>query len=403
MIEAPRFDVPWAAATSKLLCEVRRLAPLARNLHGRQELTLLDQAGHACGRASPKATRFIEQAFIGAGAGGIKVIGNAAAAPTSFGQLLSQRVSAALSYRYDQWPTDGDMDQAVWMLQTFDFEPPPPRGKHQLLVMTDGVQVSTYTSIAAGKPPVLMVLPCGMPFGLCQDWFDVLSQDYSVLACESRGLFGVSAHVDSVSLDLNSQLADLFGLLDHHGVSSAHVMGLCGGAVLAMRAVQRQPGRFHSMSLWYGDYHVADQKLRTQHQKNFDWLMAEAGEDRAQARELQKMFTDPAILSTVPDRIAHWVLYPYANPESMYRYSRLNACLNNEDVTASLPALTLPTLVVAGDSDSTTHSGASAFVAAGMPQARFELERNGNHQEFFSVPQRSRELALRFLSGRVSA
>lgn len=398
MIEALPSNTQCAAGAESLLHAVRLLAPLARNLPRRQELVLLDKAGCACGGVHRNAARLIERAFSAAGAGHIDVAGRAAAAPTSFERLLGQRVSAALSYRYDRWITEDEMDEALAMIEDFHFEQPMQRGQRRLLDVAGGVQVSTYTSIATGKPPVLMVLPCGMPFGLCRDWFDLLSRDYSVLTWESRGLFGVAADLDCIDLGLDSQLADLFGLLGHHGVSGVHVMGFCGGAVLAMRAVQRQPERFHSMSLWYGDYHVADRGLRTHHQKNFDWLMSEAGESRSQAVELHKMFSDPAILSTVPERIAHWALYPYANPELLYRYARLNSSLNDEDVTASLPELKLPTLVVAGDSDSTTNSGASAFVAAGLPQARFELERNGNHQEFFSAPQMSCELALRFLS-----
>lgn len=398
MIDVSLSGIRCTTSTESLLCAVRLLAPLASNLPGQQQLTLLDEAGRACGSVHRNAARVIERAFCAVGAGHIDVAGRASAVPSSFVQLLSRRVSVALSYRYDHWVADADLEDALEMLAEFDFKQPMQRGQHRLLDVAGGLQISTYTSIAADKPPVLLVLPCGVPFGLCGDWFDQLSRDYSVLTWESRGLFGVSADLDCNDLGFESQLADLFSLLDHHGVSGVHVMGFCGGAVLALRAVQRQAERFHSMSLWYGDYHVADRGLRTHHQKNFDWLMSEAGESRSQAAELHKMFTDPAILSTVPDRIAHWALYPYANPEMLYRYARLNSSLNAEDVTASLSEIKLPALVVAGDSDSTTDSRASSFIAAGLPQARFELERNGNHQEFFGAQQMSCELALRFLS-----
>jgi pimeloyl-ACP methyl ester carboxylesterase len=305
---------------------------------------------------------------------------------------LSKRISAALS---DGLEVGLDTLRA---LEMFEFEQPLARGRRQLLDGSDGVRLSTYAAAAPGKPPVVLVLPCGMPFQLCQPWFDTLCEDYSVFTWETRGLFGEVADFDCAGLGVDSQLADLFRLLDHHRISGIHVMGLCGGAVIAMRAVEKQPERFRSMSLWYGDYHLGDSSLRTAHQKNFDWLMSEAGQDRAQARELHQMFLDPSILSTVPDEIAHWALYPYASPELLYRYAKLNAFLNEEDVTASLPDLAVSTLVVAGDRDTTTHSGASEFVAAHLPVAHFEMESHGDHQKFFGAPAASRALALRFIA-----
>ncbi len=403
MIDAPPLQAglpapPGVPATHDALFHaVRLLAPLVRQLEGRPQLMLRDAAGAAAPGPGGNTARVIAQCFRAAGADRIEIAGHAAAA-SALEQLLSRRVCAALSHRYDHWADDAEAQQALTALQRFDFSPPPRGGTHRLLDRPGGVRLSTYTALDAGKPPLLMILPCGMPFGLCSPWFDLLRRDHSVLTWETRGLFGEVADFDTAGMDLDSQLDDLFALLDHLRIARAHVMGLCGGAVFALRAARRQPERFHSMSLWYGDYHVADHRLRTPHQKNFDWVMSEAAQGRAQARELHKLFIDPTILATVPDRIAHWVLHPYANPELLYRYARAHACLNDEDVTDSLAALTLPALVVAGDSDSTTHSGASAFVAAGLPQARFELERHGNHQAFFSAPPMSCELALRFLA-----
>ena len=385
MTAAPAADRVSIPTAESLFRAVGQLAILLRKLEGRQRLVLDTPV-------APATVELLVRCLRKAGAADVAVVDSPVGRLTSFEVLLSKRMSAALSAGLEVAP------DALCAMEAFDFEPPLPRGRRQLLDARDGIRLSTYAAIAPGKPPVVLVLPCGMPFQLCQAWFDTLSTDYSVLTWETRGLFGEVADFERAGAGVDSQLADLFGLLDHYRISGAHLMGLCGGAVLAMRAAETQPRRFGSMSLWYGDYHLADGSLRTAHQKNFDWLMSEAGQARSEARELHQMFLDPAILSTVPEEIAHWALYPYANPELLYRYAKLNAFLNEEDVTASLPGLGIATLVVAGDCDTTTHSGASEFVATHLPQARFALERNGNHQKFFGAPEASRALALRFIA-----
>jgi len=385
MTGTPAADIVSTTAAESLFRAVGLLAMLLRKLEGRQRLVLDAPASGA-------TVELIKRCLRRAGTTGVEVVDSPAGPLTSFEVLLRKRICAALC---DGFMADPDAHR---VLETFDFEPALPCGRHQLLDVSEGVRLSTYAAPAPGKPPVVLVLPCGMPFQLCQPWFESLSADYSVFTWESRGLFGEVEDFEHAGLGVDSQLADLFGLLDHYRVRGAHIMGLCGGAVLALRAVEKQPGRFGSMSLWYGDYHLDDARLRTAHQKNFDWLMLEAGQDRSQARELHQMFLDPSILATVPDEIAHWALYPYASPELLYRYAKLNAALNEENVLASLPSLAAPALVVAGDCDTTTHSGASELVAAHLPQARFEMERNGNHQKFFGAPAASRALALRFMA-----
>lgn len=86
---------------------------------------------------------------------------------------------------------------------------------------------------------------------------------------------------DEFRVDVDAQAADLFAVMDHHDVTAAHVVGLCGGAVIALAAAAVRPERVTSPSLWHGDHGFAD--------------------------------------------LAHVVLYPYANAELLYRYRRLDA------------------------------------------------------------------------------
>ena len=46
--------------------------------------------------------------------------------------------------------------------------------------------------------------------------------------------------------------------MDHGGVATAHVIGLCDGAVIALAAAAQRPERVASLSLWHGTYGFAD-------------------------------------------------------------------------------------------------------------------------------------------------
>ncbi len=91
------------------------------------------------------------------------------------------------------------------------------------------------------------------------------------------------------------------------------------------------------------------------------------------------------------------VLYPYVNPELFYRYARLNDALNKTELAPRLTRITAPTLVVAGDADSTTHIGGSRYIAASIKDATLHVERDGSHLAFFGSSHQSKQTAFSFL------
>ncbi|MBU9172799.1 alpha/beta fold hydrolase [Burkholderia gladioli] len=259
-----------------------------------------------------------------------------------------------------------------------------------------GVTLHAYAAGAPEAPPLVMVLPFGMPLALCAGWFESLSREYRVLSWETRGLFGACDDFKAVRADLDAQVDDLYAVMRHFGVASAQLMGICGGAVIAVAAAAREPARASALSLWYGDYPFADSTLRTPHQANFEWLMEAAAQSLDEARDLQQMFLDPGTLATTPPEIAHLSLYPYVNAELLHRYARINDALNKTDITPWFDQVRAPTLVVTGDRDTTTHAGGSALVARRIAGARLVVEPGGTHTDFFGMPAPSAELASAF-------
>jgi pimeloyl-ACP methyl ester carboxylesterase len=248
-------------------------------------------------------------------------------------------------------------------------------------VSFDGVPLNVY-SAGPGGEAVVLVSACGMPAALAESWMRYLARDHRVLAWESRGLFGAADYHGDYAVDTGAQAADLFTVMDHYDVHTAHVVGLCGGAVIALAAAASEPGRVSSLSLWHGAYEFASGTPRTKFQDDLIELMTIAAHSRAAAKSVQAAFCQVALTNT-PAELAHLVLYPYANPELFYRYCRLNGTLARTDVKQYLPRVKQPTLVVTSHDDQTAHPQGSRQVAAGLRHARLRVEPHGDHSTLF--------------------
>ncbi|MFC8870540.1 alpha/beta fold hydrolase [Streptomyces sp. NPDC057148] len=239
-----------------------------------------------------------------------------------------------------------------------------------------------------------------MPAEICEPWLRFLARDHHVLTWESRGLFGALGpprDFDGTGHEVRDQIADLVTVMDHHGVASAHVMGLCGGAVVALGAAAGHPERVHSLSLWHGDYELGPTVPKTDHQRNLQALMGMAAEDRASAASINSALLQTA-LSTAPPDLAHLVLRPYADPELFYRYCVLNGALMTADVSGLLDAVGQPALVVTSEDDHTAHPEGSRVVAARLADATLRVQPHGDHLSLFGAGAALEELAAGFLA-----
>jgi len=384
------------------LCEtVRMLRHLAIHLPDPMCLSFLaPDNGLLPEQASPsvRATeRAVNAAFARIGVRTVQYLHGGEAQLSSFEFFISRKICQALDYRYDHFDDAEEAKAFGRLLKHFEFSGAVPEVETLHLTTRDNVSLSVHASTDRERPAIVLALPCGMPFDLCRDWFNALSERFFVVTWETRGLFGSCASFDQVAVDTEAQVADLISVMNHYELPTAHLMGICGGAVIALSAAAAHDKRVTSLSLWHGDYNLGDNNLRTTHQQNFEWLMEAAAFDRQEATDLQAMFLDQATLATTPEPIAHVVLYPYVNPELFYRYARLNDALNKTELASRLARINVPTLVVAGDADETTHIGGSRYIAASIDDATLHVEHNGSHLAFFASTQYSKQTAFRFL------
>lgn len=262
----------------------------------------------------------------------------------------------------------------------------------------DGMPLNVYTA-GRGDDAVVVIPPCGMPAALEESWIRFLAHDRRVLTWESRGLFGTIGHHGDYAVDIEAQSADLFAVMDHCAVSVAHVLGLCGGAVIALAAAAGQPERISSLSLWHGAYGFAGGGPATTHQHGIVELMGMAARSRTAAAAIHDAYCQAA-LKSAPAEVAHFVLYPYASPELFYRYCRLNTGITGTDVGKHLAQVKQPTLVVTSEDDQTAHPDGSKRVAARLPNASLWVRATGDHISLFDADETLLSIADDFISRR---
>jgi 3-oxoadipate enol-lactonase len=275
----------------------------------------------------------------------------------------------------------GEVDRIVGDTLAGGFE---SFGRRDTVVALDGVGLSAY-SAGAGEETVVLVPACGMPAALAEPWIRFLARSRRVLTWESRGLFGGQAGGEHAT-HIGAQAADLFATMDHYRVGNAHVIGLCGGAAIALVAAAERPTRIQSLSVWHGAYGFGEQNPMTAHQRGLIELMKAAALSRAAAQAVHAAFCR-AVLTSTPAEVAHHVLYPYASPELLYRYCRLNLGITETDIEPYLPGVQAPALVVTSNDDTVAHPDGSRRVAAGLRRGELRIEAHGDHISLFAADE----------------
>lgn len=267
-----------------------------------------------------------------------------------------------------------------------------------------GVPLRVVSAGDPGRRAVLIASACGMPAELCEAWMRVLARDHHVVTWETRGLSGGSdggcanaEDFDAMGHQIADQVGDLVMILDHYQLRSVHVMGLCDGAVLALRTAALHPDRVASLSLWHGDYELGPGTPKSSHQRNLRALIEIAAESRQSAAMVHGVLPQNATAGLPPD-IAALVLRPYRDVETFYRYSRLSGALMSQDIRDTFTRVDVPTLVVTSEDDHTTHPAGSRAVAAALTLSRLHVEPHGDHISVFSAGDALTRVATRFLT-----
>jgi pimeloyl-ACP methyl ester carboxylesterase len=272
---------------------------------------------------------------------------------------------------------------------------PPTLSPFQPVRAADGQILRTYVWNAEGETDVVVVLPMGMPAILIEGWVDALKGGSRVITWETRGLFDppFDKHLDC---SLETQLSDLHQVCRHYDVRNCHLMGFCGGAVVALAGAGLDC--VHSLSLWHGDYHFPDGECRTEHQQDFDALVSLARVGLEQASETRQLMMFPQVAKALPREKGCFLLYPYLHDLQFHLYARLAHTLAEADAGRLAARVDKPALVATSAKDTTASPEGSRRVARNLPAGRIFESRTNQHLDVFDAPLDLRRALTEFLA-----
>jgi len=247
---------------------------------------------------------------------------------------------------------------------------------------------TVITAVAAGPreaPCVLISAPCALGYRLSLPWLRALRSSYRCVIMQPRGTSEWIEEVedfDRRGYDVSHQVADLLALTEELAPGPVHLMGLCGGAAVALAATAQRPDRVSSLSLWHADLELGGEAAKTDHQINLRALLDLGGESRETAGWLREKLTSGP-MTGVPERIGPLVVRPYATSELFYRYAKLTGATMHWDSRQTAARVNRPCLIVTSQDDDTAHPAGSRRLAEIVAGARLVVAKHGTHLDAF--------------------
>lgn len=255
----------------------------------------------------------------------------------------------------------------------------------QAVRRADGTVITAVEAGPRDAPGVLISPPCALSYRLSLPWLRALRASYRCVIMQTRGTSEPIVDredFDRRGYDLSHQVEDLVALTDELATGPVHVMGVCGGAAVALAATAQRPDRVASLSLWHADLELGGDAEKTDHQVNLRALLDLGCESRDTAAWLREKLTSGP-MTGVPERIGPLVVRPYATTELFYRYAKLTAATMHWDSRPSAAGMRQPCLVVTSEDDDTAHPAGSRRLAEIVPGARLVVAEHGTHLDAF--------------------
>jgi pimeloyl-ACP methyl ester carboxylesterase len=248
------------------------------------------------------------------------------------------------------------------------------------MVEANGVEI--YVDQVGQGPDVLLIGGGGDTVESWQFQLDGLAERYRLTAFDNRGAGRTRMPGGSVSVETMAD--DAAGVLRALEIRGAHVAGFSGGSVIAQELALRHPELVRSLVL-QSTWPVMDAYLRSW-LLFVRWLVEVAPSERAFLEGFfLDIYTARARNEGMVDQIIEEVLaFPHKQTaEDLQAF--LDAFIDH-DTTSRLPAITAPTLVIAGGRDSTSRPELCRAVAELIPDAGFQVMEEEAHQPFQEVP-----------------
>jgi 3-oxoadipate enol-lactonase len=232
-------------------------------------------------------------------------------------------------------------------------------------------------------PSIVFTNSLGTDFRIWDDLARPLTKRYRVIRYDKRG-HGLS-QLRTGPASIADFAADLAALLDRLGVTSAAIVGLSIGGLIAQELFRLRPDLVRSLVLCDTAHRIG-----TLESWNARIAAVEAAGIEAIADGLMGLWFSKDYHRTSPDAVTGWRAMLTRTPVEGY----LMACraIRDSDLTEQARRITVATLCIVGDEDGSTPVSLVRELSSLIPGAKFEMIGGAGHLPCIERPDALREL-----------
>jgi pimeloyl-ACP methyl ester carboxylesterase len=242
--------------------------------------------------------------------------------------------------------------------------------------MTTPILAHRVTGAESG-PPVLLLNGGMMSIAAWEPIAQRLEPEFRILRCDFRG----QTLTPGEEPRLDGHVADVIDLLDSLGLERVHAAGTSFGGIVGLLLAARHPERVASLSAVTTTDRITEAMWQATVRLREAARAGASGGDGGQVLDLLLPGTYTAeYLEAQRDALAFHRRWVASLPKIWFQgVAAILSSLEELDLTAELPRISCPTLVVAGEVDVTFPLEHSRALASAIPNARLEIVPGGAH------------------------
>jgi pimeloyl-ACP methyl ester carboxylesterase len=245
-----------------------------------------------------------------------------------------------------------------------------------------------YEDSGGSGPPVILAHGFLMDQSLFDAQVAALAPAFRVIRWDARG-FGKTV-TDGRPFTYWDAAADTIGLLDHLGIERAVVGGMSQGGFASLRAALAHPDRVKALVLISTEAAAANAEDKAAYQQMFDMWIA-AGPTEPLLAMIAGLILGP------PEFWEPWVSQWREVPASRL-LNPVRCLLDRDDVTARLPEITCPAIVIHGTADTAIPLARAELLCRSLPGCTGLVEVTGAaHAANLTHPEQANPPLLEFL------
>ncbi len=250
--------------------------------------------------------------------------------------------------------------------------------------------VDDYSDPWLPAAPILLHHSAGGNLHRWRPWVPTLARRHPTLRFDMRGHGGTSSRSASPYV-ITELAADIARVMDALNIDRTHLVGASAGGIVSLQFAHDFPDRLHSLTL------VASTPRLARMGADMDASAWRGTLEQEGTRAWLLLDTDKRFGPDTPREVIDWYADEGAKTPAEAVLA-LQACLLAADLAPLLPAISVPTLILAASGDSITPLDAQNLMADRMQRATLEVIDGVGHNMKVEIPDRLAAMTLDFVA-----